>query len=114
MAFLALGSAALTAVLAALNVINDGLTAGSIAPGGGGFIVTGGMTLILASMRRQIRDEERGLRQDKDTLRNIEAAMFAARVTPDPKKRCELLGELVRTLNALLYSRQEKRKRRNS
>jgi hypothetical protein len=108
MVILALASAALTAVLASLYVINHGSMFTNIASGGGGFVVTGGMTLVLGSMRRQIRDEERELKKEGDDLRNIEAAMFAARVAPDPLKRCELLAELVRALNALLAGQQKR------
>lgn len=100
MAILTIISAALTSVLAVLYAMKHGFGLPPVASGGV-FFVTGGVSVVLLSMRRQIRNEERGLSERLDKLEAIEASMYAARVATNSKVRCEMLAEMTRVWNTL-------------
>jgi hypothetical protein len=98
--------AVITGTLASVSIslyiiLDHGHGIASIASGGG-FFITGGAAVVLGFMRKQVREEEQSVMQDGEDLRNIEAAMFAARVAPDPTAKCELLGDLQAALNGLI------------
>jgi hypothetical protein len=106
-----------------LNAIRSGPIDSSalhnLAGFGEGFVGTAGITAVVGLARRAIRSDERILIMQGREIVRIQAVMVAARVTTDEQKRSEFLGDMTRSLNALLRDEepetgQRRRKRRRN
>jgi hypothetical protein len=114
-------NAAVVSLLVLLNIIKSGPIDSSalhnLTVFGGGLVGTAGITAVVGLARRAARsDEDILIKQGREVTR-IEAVMVAARVTTDQEKRCEFLGDMTRSLNALLRDEEPetgRRKRRRS
>jgi hypothetical protein len=114
-------NAAAVSLLVLLNVIKSGPIGSSalhnLAVFGGGLVGTAGITAVVGLARRAIRSDERSLIMQGREIVRIQAVMVAARVTTDEQKRSEFLGDMTRSLNALLRDEEPEtgsRRRRRS
>jgi hypothetical protein len=78
---------------------------------GGGLAGTGTITGILTMARRALRSDEDILIKQGREIARIEAVMVAARVATDDERRCEFLGDMTRSLNALLREEEPETRR---
>jgi hypothetical protein len=106
MAALTIINLAIASSLAVFNAIHTGPANSelmhNLIASGGGLVGTGGITGALALARRALRSDEQALTRQGREMTHIQAVMVAARVTRDEERRCEFLGDMTRSLNALL------------
>jgi|ERR1700728_486940 hypothetical protein len=123
MAALAIINLAIAITLALLNATHSGSSDAELMHklivSGGGLVGTSGITGALALARRGLRSDEQALAVQGREISRIQAVMVAARVATDEQRRCEFLGDMTRSLNALLREeapetggRARKRRRR--
>ena len=109
-------NAAAVSLLVLLNAIKSGPIDSSalhnLAVFGGGFVGTAGITAVVGLARRAIHSDERSLIMQGREIVRIQAVMVAARVTTDEQKRSEFLGDMTRSLNALLRDEEPETGRR--